>query len=147
MDTPLSRHPSDHALRSFGMKKLDDPAAADVAAHLENCMVCQERVTGVMTQVDSTSTISAQTSSGPTTTTRGATTGLRARFGLAHEPGESWDAVGEIIRLGRDPLCEISLDSATHTLVAGIHARIEMGPDGFVLVQLAPESQTLLTCK
>ena len=69
---------------------------------------------------------------------------LRTRVGLSGDPGKSWEAVGQTIRLGRDPSCEVSFDSATYPLVAGIHARIELGPDGFVLVPVTRESQTLM---
>jgi hypothetical protein len=38
-------HPSDHALLSFGLGKLDEEAAQTVLNHLSTCVECREKVT------------------------------------------------------------------------------------------------------
>lgn len=44
MSVDPEQHPSDEALGSYGLGKLDDDAAGMVAAHLEACQTCRRRV-------------------------------------------------------------------------------------------------------
>jgi serine/threonine protein kinase/WD40 repeat protein len=44
MDAHVERHPSDQALSSFGLGKLDDRSAGAINKHLEQCADCQKRV-------------------------------------------------------------------------------------------------------
>ncbi|MGE3314355.1 MAG: FHA domain-containing protein [Planctomycetaceae bacterium] len=53
-------------------------------------------------------------------------------------------AVGEVIRLGRDSACEIAVDPNAFPKVSRIHAQIEPGADGFLLVHLSRSNSTLL---
>jgi hypothetical protein len=41
---PAALHPSEDALAAFGLGTLDDPAATDVAGHLDECAACRRRV-------------------------------------------------------------------------------------------------------
>ena len=54
------------------------------------------------------------------------------------------DAVGDAIRLGRDPGCEVAFDAVAYPKVSGLHARIEPAPVGFALVHLSRSNKTLL---
>ena len=64
---------------------------------------------------------------------------LRARI-----EGETREAAGAVIRLGRDPDCELAFDPEAHPKVSGVHARIEETADGFALVHLSRSNKTLL---
>ena len=44
MDAHANRHPTDRALSSFGLGKLDDRSAEAVNKHLEQCADCRRRV-------------------------------------------------------------------------------------------------------
>jgi serine/threonine protein kinase len=44
MDAHAERHPSDQALSSFGLGKLDDRSAGAINKHLEQCADCRKRV-------------------------------------------------------------------------------------------------------
>ena len=54
------------------------------------------------------------------------------------------EVVGESIRLGRDSECEVAVDPVAFPTVSGVHARIEVGPKGFVLVHLSQSNKTLI---
>ena len=54
------------------------------------------------------------------------------------------DVGGEIIRLGRNPECEVAVDPALFPKVSGIHARIAPAADGFSVVPLSGNNKTLL---
>ena len=47
MDAVKSAHPSDQALRSFGLGKLDDSLATAIQEHLTGCPECRRRATEV----------------------------------------------------------------------------------------------------
>ena len=51
---------------------------------------------------------------------------------------------GEVVRLGRDPGCEVAFDPVAYPKVSGVHARIERASEGFVLVHLSRSNKTLL---
>ena len=46
MPAPPSPHPTDEALESFGLGKLDEPSARVVGEHLEECPACRTRAAG-----------------------------------------------------------------------------------------------------
>ena len=50
----------------------------------------------------------------------------------------------EVIRLGRDPGCEIALDPVRFPKVSGHHAKIEQVAGRVVLVHLSASNKTLL---
>src|SRR3954454_8763071 len=51
---------------------------------------------------------------------------------------------GVVVRLGRDPECEVSVDPVAFPKVSGVHARIERTAEGFALVHLSRNNKTLL---
>ncbi len=44
MDAHPATHPTDQTLHSYGLGKLDDPAAESVSRHMESCPACRRRV-------------------------------------------------------------------------------------------------------
>src|SRR5690242_12158465 len=54
------------------------------------------------------------------------------------------DVSGSVIRLGRDPACEISFDSTLYPQVSGLHARLEQTSAGLTLTPLSRSNKTLL---
>jgi ABC-type multidrug transport system ATPase subunit len=70
---------------------------------------------------------------------------MRVRVRLDLPGGSSnLDVVGESVRLGRDPDCEIAIDPVNFPKVSGIHARIDSTPNGYVLVHLSRNNKTLV---
>jgi ABC-type multidrug transport system ATPase subunit len=51
---------------------------------------------------------------------------------------------GDVVRLGRNPDCEVSVDPIAFPTVSGCHARIEPTDHGFSLVHLSRNNATLL---
>ncbi len=51
---------------------------------------------------------------------------------------------GDIVRLGRNPDCEIAIDPLEFPMVSGLHARIDPAGPGFVLVHLSQSNKTLV---
>ncbi|WP_088256541.1 ABC transporter permease [Fimbriiglobus ruber] len=49
-----------------------------------------------------------------------------------------------VIRLGRDPECEICVDAALYSNVSSVHARIDQSAAGFLLTHLSKSNKTLL---
>jgi pSer/pThr/pTyr-binding forkhead associated (FHA) protein len=49
-----------------------------------------------------------------------------------------------VVRLGRDPACEVAFDPALYPTVSGEHARIERTASGLVLTPRSRSNQTLL---
>jgi ABC-type multidrug transport system ATPase subunit len=49
-----------------------------------------------------------------------------------------------VLRLGRDPACEVPFDPAVYPSVSGQHARIDQTAAGWVLTQLSRSNKTLL---
>jgi ABC transport system ATP-binding/permease protein len=71
---------------------------------------------------------------------------MRARLRLVQTGGQPKDleSVGQCVRLGRDPACEVPLDPVAFAMVSSVHARIEPYARGFVLVHLSQSNKTLL---
>jgi ABC transport system ATP-binding/permease protein len=71
---------------------------------------------------------------------------MRARVRLENpnEESKTLEVTGESIRLGRDSECEVAVDPVAFPTVSGVHARIEVGPKGFVLVHLSQRNKTLM---
>ena len=71
---------------------------------------------------------------------------MRARVQVDQPDGQSktLDVSGESIRLGRDASCEVAVDSIAFPKVSGVHARIELAAEVFVLVPLSRTNVTLL---
>ena len=47
MNAPRATHPTDQALRAYGLGRLDDASAESVNQHLEQCSDCRQRVAGL----------------------------------------------------------------------------------------------------
>jgi len=71
---------------------------------------------------------------------------MRVRVQLDQPDGQAKnvDASGESIRLGRDAGCEITVDPISFPKVSGVHARIELSREGFVLVHLSRSNKTFV---
>ena len=54
------------------------------------------------------------------------------------------EAVGDAVRLGRNADCEVSVDPLAFPKVSGVHARLEVSGEGFVLVPVSRSNKTLL---
>jgi ABC transport system ATP-binding/permease protein len=54
------------------------------------------------------------------------------------------ESCGDIVRLGRNPDCEIAIDPIAFPMVSGFHAQIESKGRGFVLVHLSQSNKTLV---
>jgi ABC transport system ATP-binding/permease protein len=68
---------------------------------------------------------------------------VRVRVGTGNGATTS-ESLGDVVRLGRNPDCEIAVDPISFPMVSGIHARIEPAGPGFVLVHLSESNQTLV---
>ncbi len=68
----------------------------------------------------------------------------RVRLEVPSDESKSFEIAGESIRLGRDLECEVAVDPVAFPMVSGVHARIEVGPKGFVLVHLSQSNKTLV---
>ncbi len=68
----------------------------------------------------------------------------RVRLEKPNEEARTLEVAGESIRLGRDSECEVAVDPVAFPTVSGVHARIEVGPQGFVLVHLSQSNKTLI---
>jgi ABC transport system ATP-binding/permease protein len=53
-------------------------------------------------------------------------------------------ASAAVVRLGRDPACEVAFDAAVYPKVSGEHARIERTAAGLVLTPRSRSNKTLL---
>ncbi len=49
-----------------------------------------------------------------------------------------------LVRLGRDPACEVAFDAAAYPKVSGEHARIERTASGLILTPRSQSNKTLL---
>ena len=54
------------------------------------------------------------------------------------------ESFGDVVRLGRLPDCEITIDPVAFPMVSGVHARIESLGRGFVLVHLSASNKTFV---
>jgi ABC-type multidrug transport system ATPase subunit/pSer/pThr/pTyr-binding forkhead associated (FHA) protein len=72
---------------------------------------------------------------------------LRGRLVRPTGEGSPVAAAGDSVRLGRDPTCELPIDPGLFPKVSRVHARIEPGRGGFVLVPLSQSNETLLNDK
>jgi len=69
---------------------------------------------------------------------------VRVTVGSTDTDAKTLEASGERLTLGRNPDCEIAIDSIAFPTVSGVHARVESTADGFVLVHLSRNNKTLL---
>ncbi|MBX9578896.1 MAG: FHA domain-containing protein [Gemmataceae bacterium] len=69
---------------------------------------------------------------------------LQARLVAPSGEAAPLDVTEAVVRLGRDPGCEVAVDPVAYPKVSGLHARIEEAPGGFVLVPLSKSNRTLL---
>jgi predicted component of type VI protein secretion system len=69
---------------------------------------------------------------------------LRVRFDAEGGKSTTHELAGDVVRLGRNPECEVSVDPLAFPKVSGFHARIETTDDGFSLVHLSRNNPTLL---
>jgi hypothetical protein len=68
---------------------------------------------------------------------------VRVRLGTGNTATTS-ESLGDVVRLGRNPDCEIAVDPLAFPMVSGLHARIEAAGPGFVLVHLSQSNRTLV---
>jgi len=66
---------------------------------------------------------------------------VRLRTGSVETTSES---IGDVIRLGRNPDCEIAIDPLAFPMVPGLHPQIEPAGSGFVLAHLSQCNKTLV---
>jgi ABC-type multidrug transport system ATPase subunit/pSer/pThr/pTyr-binding forkhead associated (FHA) protein len=68
------------------------------------------------------------------------------RLRIIAPDGSSWEKVvdGSVVRLGRDPACEVAFDAALYPKVSGDHARIERTATGLILTPRSQSNKTLL---
>jgi ABC-type multidrug transport system ATPase subunit len=69
---------------------------------------------------------------------------IRVRVDAESSHPTTRELAGDIVRLGRNPDCELVVDAARFPKVSGFHARIEPAGDGFVLVHVSRNNPTLL---
>jgi hypothetical protein len=69
---------------------------------------------------------------------------LRLKITTPDGGSRAFDHSGSILRIGRDPECELSLESAEGHAVSWNHARIELGRDGATVADIGSSNGTLL---
>jgi hypothetical protein len=71
---------------------------------------------------------------------------MKLRLSIAVAPGSSllFEHAGPVIRIGRDPDCELSLQGEASTAVSRRHARIELSAAGATLADTGSSNGTLL---
>jgi pSer/pThr/pTyr-binding forkhead associated (FHA) protein len=69
---------------------------------------------------------------------------LRLQITTAPDHSATFEHAGPVIRIGRDPACELSLQGEAGDAVSRRHARIELGPQGATLSDTGSSNGTLL---
>src|SRR5689334_13635417 len=71
---------------------------------------------------------------------------MKMQLRIISPQGQTTDRVIDavVVRLGRDPACEVAFDAAAYTKVSGEHARIERTTAGLILTPRSRSNKTLL---
>lgn len=69
---------------------------------------------------------------------------LRLSITAASGASTSFEHAGSVVRIGRDPTCELSLQGALGDAVSRQHARIDLTPKGAMLTDVGSSNGTLL---
>ncbi len=71
---------------------------------------------------------------------------MRLQLRIIGSQGQATDRVVDaaVVRLGRDPACEVAFDAAAYPRVSGEHARIERTAAGLILTPRSQSNKTLL---